>query len=98
MKKYLLVFFLLGLGVAMASTSSQGLPWEDPMTTIKNSITGPVAMVISLCAIVAAGVGLVFGGEFSGFVKTLLYVVLVISIIVGAANILALFSTRGMMI
>lgn len=96
MKKYLLVFFLLGLGVAMASTT--GMPWEDPLTTIKNSVTGQVAMVISLCAIVAAGVGLVFGGEFSGFVKTLLYVVLVISIIVGAANILALFSTRGMLI
>jgi type IV secretion system protein VirB2 len=98
MKKYLLVFFLLGLGVAMASTSSQGLPWEDPLTTIKNSITGPVAMVISLLAIVASGVGLVFGGEFSGFVKTLLYVVLVISLIIGSANILALFSTSGMMI
>lgn len=96
MKKYFFVFFVLGLSVAMAST--QGMPWEDPLTTIKNSITGPVAMIISLVAIVAAGVGLVFGGEFSGFVKTLLYVVLVISIIVGAANILALFSTSGMLI
>ncbi|WP_442765600.1 TrbC/VirB2 family protein [Sulfurospirillum cavolei] len=98
MKKYFFVFFYIGLGVAMASTSSQGLPWEDGLTTLKNSITGPVASVISLMAIVASGVGLVFGGEFSGFVKTLLYIVLVVSVIVGAANILALVNSSGMMI
>ena len=98
MKKYFFVFFYIGLGVAMASTSSQGLPWEDGLTTLKNSITGPGASVISLMAIVASGVGLVFGGEFSGFVKTLLYIVLVVSVIVGAANILALVNSSGMMI
>jgi len=98
LKKYLFVFFVLGLGFALASTSSQGLPWEDPLTTIKASITGPVAMVISLLAIVAAGFALVFGGEFSGFVKSIIYVVLVIAMIVGAANILSLFSTSGMLI
>lgn len=97
MGKYLFLF-LLGLGIAYATTTGGGLPWEGPLQTIKTSITGPVAMAVSLLAIVAAGVGLVFGGEFSGFVKSIVYIVLVIALIVGAANILNMFGGTGALI
>ncbi len=98
MKKYLFVFLILGLGIALASTATQGLPWEDPLTTIRSSITGPVAFGISILALVGAGAGLVFGGEISGFIKTIIYIVLVIAIIVGATNIMTIFSTTGKLI
>jgi len=98
MKKFMIVFMLLGVSYLLAAQAGQGLPWEDPLTTIKNSITGPVAFGISILAIVGAGIGLVFGGEISGFIKTIIYIVLVIAMIVGAVNIMDIFTARGMMI
>ncbi|OCS26133.1 conjugal transfer protein TrbC [Campylobacter fetus subsp. venerealis CCUG 33872] len=98
MKRYLMLFFIFGAVFAFASTTGGGLPWESPLQTIKASLTGPVAFIISLVAIVAAGVGLVFGGEFSGFVKTLIYIVLVIALIVGSASFMNLFGISGALI
>ena len=74
----------------MAYASSSGnVPWEDPLSKVVKSITGPVAFGISVLAIVATGVTLIFGGEISGFIKTLIYITLVIAIIVGATNVLS---------
>lgn len=101
MRKY---FFILILGLfaaelAMAATSGGGLPWESPLSTIKDSLTGPVAGVISLVAIVVSGVALIFGGDFSGFVRGLINVVLVISIVIGASSLLSnLFGSSGAVI
>jgi type IV secretion system protein VirB2 len=75
--------------LAHASSSGGGVPWEDPLSKIVDSITGPVAAGISVLAIVAAGITLVFGGEISGFIKTLAYIALVIALIVGATNVLS---------
>lgn len=95
-KKIFLLFLFIGLVILIANDgSSQGMPWEGPLTTIKKSITGPVASIIALLGIVAAGVGLLFGAEFSGFVKSLFGIVLVVALIIGAANILALFDSSG---
>lgn len=69
---FALMFFATG-----AFASSTGLPWEDPLTAIVNSIKGPVAFGISVIAIVAAGAGLIFGGEIGGFLKTLIILALV---------------------
>ncbi|CDF65902.1 IncP-type conjugative transfer protein TrbC [Campylobacter fetus subsp. venerealis str. 84-112] len=74
------------------------MPWESPLETIKASITGPVAFTISILAIVACGIGLVWGGEMTTFVKTLVYIVLVIALVVGATNIMAMFNTTGALI
>lgn len=98
LKRYLMLFFIFGAVFAFASTTGGGLPWESPLQTIKASLTGPTAFIISLVAIVAAGVGLVFGGEFSGFVKTLIYIVLVIALIVGSASFMNIFGTSGALI
>ncbi len=98
MKKYLLLFLILGVGIALASTTGAGMPWESPLQDIKSSITGPVAMVISILAIIGAGAGLVFGGEISGFIKTVIYIVLVIALIVGAVNVMDIFDTSGKLI
>lgn len=69
--------------------SSTGLPWEDPLSAMVNSIKGPVAFGISVIAIVAAGAGLIFGGEITGFLKTSIILALVISLIVLAVNVLS---------
>jgi len=64
------------------------LPWEGPLTTIANSIKGPVAYAISLIGTVVTGAMLVWGGEINEFARRLIMLVLVISLIVFASNIL----------
>ena len=72
-----------------SSSGGGGLPWESPLQTITQSITGPVAFAVSVIGVFAAGAGLIWGGEISGFTRTLIFVVLVIGLIVAATNILS---------
>lgn len=58
---------LLAVGVtvmlaspAWASSSGTAMPWEAPLTTIQNSLAGPVAKAIGIIAIVITGLGLAF--------------------------------------
>lgn len=71
-----------------------GLPWEGPLTKLKQSISGPVAFVIALLGIIACGATLIWGGEISEFTRRIIYVVIVVCIIVFANSLLtgALFS------
>ena len=75
-------------GPAFATGGDNKLPWETGLTTLQNSITGPVATVVSLVAIVGAGAALIFGGNIQGFLRTAVYIVLVIGLIISANNIL----------
>lgn len=98
-RMFLMLLLMLCASQVMASDAGSGgggsgLPWEKPVEKIVASISGPVAFGISLLGLIGAGAGLIWGGEMSTFMKTLLYVVLVISIIVFAKNLIggALFS------
>ncbi|MDR3734653.1 MAG: TrbC/VirB2 family protein [Acidobacteriaceae bacterium] len=86
-KQLVLVPVMLAISAtpSFASTGG-GLPWEAPLTTVKNSLTGPVALAVSTCALFACGAVLVFGGEMTEFVKRALYAVIAISFIVGGAS------------
>ena len=46
-----------------------GLPWEAPLSRVAASLTGPVALSISLIALMVAGGTVVFGGELSEFAR-----------------------------
>lgn len=76
-------------GIVEASSSGGGLPWEGPLETLKKSITGPVAMVVSLLGVVACGAALIFGGEMNEFIRKIIMLVLVIALIVGAASVMS---------
>src|ERR1700741_3986534 len=69
--------------LAHAASAGGALPWDTPLTTLKNDITGPVAFTISLLAMVACGAALMFGGEINEFVRRIIMLVLVASFIVG---------------
>ena len=47
---------------ASAAAGGQALPWEQPLTRLQQSLSGPVAGAIAIIALVAIGVTLVFGG------------------------------------
>lgn len=72
-----------------ASTSGgSNMPWSTGLNNLRESITGPVATGIALIGIVASGAMLVFGAEISGVLKSVLILVLVISIIISASSML----------
>jgi len=90
----LCAFLVMLPGLALASAT--GLPWEAPLQTLQRSLTGPVAMVIALLALAAAGAALVFGGEMGDFTRRILMAVLGISVLLlGGQLISALFTTSG---
>jgi type IV secretory pathway VirB2 component (pilin) len=73
-----------------------GLPWETPLNTVAQSLTGPVALSISLIALMVAGGTLVFGGELSEFARRSCVAVLAIAFLVlGAGFMTSLFGVGG---
>ncbi|WNL46352.1 TrbC/VirB2 family protein [Dyella sp. BiH032] len=71
------------------------LPFEEPMQKLNKSLSGPIAFGLSLIGIIAAGAVLIFGGEMSGFLRTLVFLVLVIAIIVNAKGIITMIAGEG---
>jgi type IV secretion system protein VirB2 len=101
MRKFFVFFLLLmSLGeVAFAAAGGAAMPWETPLQTIKDSLTGPVAGYIALIAIMICGAILIFGGDISGFARNLVNVVLACAVILGASSIITnLFPAAGAVI
>lgn len=88
------------LGLASAAHAggggAGGLPWEGPLQLLAASLTGPVALSISILAMAAAGGTLIFGGELGEFTRKALMLVLAIAFLVfGAGFMNALFGIAG---
>lgn len=94
----LALLMLLTTHAHAASGAGGGLPYEDWLTRIRQSITGPVAFGISVIAIVAAGAMLIFGGDMNGFMKTLVFIVLVLAFVIAAQNTLSAITGTGAVI
>ena len=90
----------LHAGTTGGGTGGASLPWETPLTAIKNSLSGPVAGAISLIGVIAAGSMLMFGnsGDFSGAFRTLIWVILVVALIIMANSIISLITGSGAVI
>ena len=72
-----------------------GLPWEGPLDKILASLTGPVAKMLGVIAIVIAGFGIAFGEAGSGM-RRLFQVILGLSIAFTASTIIVtLFGFSG---
>ena len=92
----LFAFLLLSPQFTFASEGGGGgLPYETWLTNLRNSVTGPVAFALAIIGIVVAGGVLIFGGDLNGFFRTLIFIVLVMALIIGAQNILGTFFGRG---
>lgn len=57
---------LAAAGAAQAAGGGAAMPWEGPLQTIADSITGPVAKAIGVVAIAVTGLGVAFaeGGSW----------------------------------
>ena len=91
----LMVLFLAPEQAFASEGTSGGLPYESWLTNLRNSVTGPVAFALSIVGIVIAGGVLIMGGDLNGFFRTLIFLVLVMALLVGAQNIMSGFFGRG---
>jgi len=91
----LLILFSFTEPTFAASSAGGGLPFDGWLTKVSNSITGPFAFTVSIVGIVAAGSMLIFGGDMSGFMKTMIFIVLVLSFVIAAKNTLSSITGQG---
>ncbi|HAU1457923.1 TPA: conjugal transfer protein TrbC [Legionella pneumophila] len=89
------LFLLIVTHPALASTAGGGLPFDSWLTKIQKSITGPFAFSAAIIGLVAAGATLIFGGDMNGFMRTLVFFVLVLSFLVAAQNTMTAITGKG---
>ena len=75
-----------------SSAGATVLPYEAWLAMFQKSLTGPVAFSISLIGIIASGSSLILmGGEISSFFRTVIYIIFVMALLVGANSLMTNF-------
>ena len=77
-----------------AHAAGSGMPWEAPLTSILESIEGPVARIIAVIIIVITGLSLAFG-ETSGGFRRLIQIVFGLAIAFSATSFFLSFFSFG---
>ncbi|MEO0822483.1 MAG: TrbC/VirB2 family protein [Pseudomonadota bacterium] len=77
-----------------AHAAGSGMPWEDPLQNILDSIEGPVAKILATIVIILTGLGLAFG-ESGGGMRKLLQIVFGLSIAFAATSFFLTFFSFG---
>lgn len=86
---------LLAIMPMTSFAAETGLPWESPLQKILDSLTGPVAKILGVVAIVIAGFGIAFGEAGSGM-RRIFQIVLGLSIAFTASSlVVSLFGFSG---
>lgn len=92
----ILAVFLLSPDYAFASAMGGGdLPYETWLNRLRESATGPIAFTVSIIGIIGAGAMLIFGGEINGFLKSIVFIVLVMGLLVGANSMMSSLFGQG---
>lgn len=91
----MMVLLAAGLQSVLGAPIGAALPWEAPLLNVAQSLTGPVALSISLIALMVAGGTLVFGGELSEFARRSCVAVLAIAFLVLGGQFMAILFAGG---
>ena len=82
-------------GVAMtALAAGSGMPWEEPLQQVLESVQGPVAKIIAVIIIISTGLTLAFGETAGGF-RRLIQIVFGLSIAFAASSFFLSFFSFG---
>ncbi|ARR57691.1 conjugal transfer protein TrbC (plasmid) [Rhizorhabdus wittichii DC-6] len=76
---------VLSLISSPAFAGGSGMPWEDPLQQIADSLTGPVAKIAGILAVALAGLGFAFS-EGGGFMRKVLGIVFGLAIAFAAST------------
>ena len=87
--------FAFGLAFAgPAQASGTGMPWEQPLQQVLDSVQGPVAKIIAVIIIIITGLTLAFGETAGGF-RRLIQIIFGLSIAFAASSFFLSFFSFG---
>jgi type IV secretory pathway VirB2 component (pilin) len=85
----------LALSLAVtAKAAGSGMPWEEPLQQVLESVQGPVAKIVAVIIIIVTGLTLAFG-ETSGGFRRLIQIVFGLSIAFAASSFFLSFFSFG---
>jgi len=87
----------IGLSLALAATAQaagSGMPWEEPLQQILESVQGPVAKIVAVIIIIVTGLTLAFGETAGGF-RRLIQIIFGLSIAFAASSFFLSFFSFG---
>ncbi|WP_454798653.1 TrbC/VirB2 family protein [Novosphingobium lindaniclasticum] len=79
---------------AQTWAAGSGMPWEQPLEQILESVQGPVAKIVAVIIIIVTGLTLAFG-ETSGGFRRLIQIVFGLSIAFAASSFFLSFFSFG---
>jgi type IV secretory pathway VirB2 component (pilin) len=89
------VSLVLAAGTAMsAEAAGTGMPWEQPLQQVLDSVQGPVAKIVAVVIIIVTGLTLAFGETAGGF-RRLIQIVFGLSIAFAASSFFLSFFSFG---
>ena len=85
--------FIIGIG-GVAHAAGSGMPWEEPLQQVLESVQGPVAKIVAVIIIITTGLTLAFGETAGGF-RRLIQIVFGLSIAFAASSFFLSFFSFG---
>src|SRR5918996_6239475 len=82
------------LVAAQARAAGSGMPWEEPLQKVLESVQGPVAKIIAVIIIITTGLTLAFGETAGGF-RRLIQIIFGLSIAFAASSFFLSFFSFG---
>jgi type IV secretory pathway VirB2 component (pilin) len=79
---------------AQAHAAGSGMPWEQPLQQVLESVQGPVAKIVAVIIIITTGLTLAFGETAGGF-RRLIQIVFGLSIAFAASSFFLSFFSFG---
>src|SRR4051812_3679864 len=80
---------------SQAQAAGTGMPWEEPLQKVLDSVQGPVAKIMAVIIIITTGLTLAFGETAGGF-RRLIQIIFGLSIAFAASSFfLSFFSFAG---
>ncbi len=77
-----------------AHAAGTGMPWEEPLQQVLESVQGPVAKIVAVIIIIVTGLSLAFGETAGGF-RRLIQIVFGLSIAFAASSFFLSFFSFG---
>jgi type IV secretion system protein TrbC len=85
---------LMIISAAQARAAGSGMPWEEPLQKVLDSVQGPVAKIVAVIIIITTGLTLAFGETAGGF-RRLIQIVFGLSIAFAASSFFLSFFSFG---
>lgn len=95
--RHLLAGAAIGFALTLAShaqAAGSGMPWEEPLQQVLESVQGPVAKIVAVIIIIVTGLTLAFGESAGGF-RRLIQIVFGLSIAFAASSFFLSFFSFG---